>query len=144
MREERSNWKRWGSVAPHTTRDLARHEARILALTAEVHRHLDSRPERALASLVKLCRAYRSLATFSIVNMAGSLFIGSGCAARVGRKRAASGLDKLGNRYLNRALWESLPEAEVTLLGPLDALGILTPKLSSVAKELKRSTKRPN
>ena len=30
----------------------------------------------------------------------------------------------MGNRYLNRALWESLPEAEVTLLGPLDALGI--------------------
>lgn len=137
-RNELTRWKRQGTIAPHTARDIARLQARITRLTSKVHQHLGSDPDTALGVLISLCKAYRSLARLAVLNMAGSLFIAESCAARAGKKQLSRKLDRLGMKYLNRAVPDDIPEPFLQFLVSLDAMKLLPPRQSRLAKEMKR------
>jgi hypothetical protein len=133
----RQNFKRWGAMAPHTLRELERHTMRIALLSAEAREHLDSDPERTQRILVRLCLAYRAVATLGVVSMAGSLFAGASCAARLNRKRVSLGLTRLGDKYLKRGFAQGVPDSERAFLSALDALAVLPRGLALLVKDMK-------
>jgi hypothetical protein len=65
------------------------------------------------------------------------MFVASSCAVRANRADVSRRLDRLGKKYMNISFSEGIPDPLVTFLTSLDALGLLTPTDSSLAKGMR-------